>query len=108
MRFYRSKATLLSACALLFTPLSGQAQASEAPQKNKPAPAVPAQAATSGSREKLVVAMPKTYGKSETMSLWGDYFSHLSLDKFLRKTASFTLPMIEIQLLRMNSGIDQP
>ncbi len=78
MRFYRSKVTLLSACALLFTPLSGQAQASEAPQKNKPAPAVPAQATTGGAREKLVVAMPKTYGKSETMSLWGDYFSHLS------------------------------
>jgi phosphonate transport system substrate-binding protein len=31
-----------------------------------------------GPREKLVVAMPKTYGKSETMSLWGAYFSHLS------------------------------
>jgi phosphonate transport system substrate-binding protein len=33
---------------------------------------------SSGPREKLVVAMPKTYGKSETMSLWGGYFSHLS------------------------------
>jgi phosphonate transport system substrate-binding protein len=31
-----------------------------------------------GPREKLVVAMPKTYNKSETMSLWGSYFSHLS------------------------------
>jgi phosphonate transport system substrate-binding protein len=29
-------------------------------------------------REKLVVAMPRTYAKTETMSLWGDYFSHLS------------------------------
>jgi phosphonate transport system substrate-binding protein len=32
----------------------------------------------SGPREKLVVGMPKTYGKSETMGLWGGYFSHLS------------------------------
>jgi phosphonate transport system substrate-binding protein len=29
-------------------------------------------------REKLVVAMPKTYGKLETMNLWGGYFNHLS------------------------------
>jgi phosphonate transport system substrate-binding protein len=29
-------------------------------------------------REKLSIAMPRTYGKSETMSLWGGYFSHLS------------------------------
>lgn len=33
---------------------------------------------SSGVRETLVVAMPKTYGKSETMTLWGGYFSHLS------------------------------
>jgi phosphonate transport system substrate-binding protein len=31
-----------------------------------------------GPREKLIVGMPKTYGKTETMALWGDYFSHLS------------------------------
>ncbi|RYF06398.1 MAG: phosphonate ABC transporter substrate-binding protein [Comamonadaceae bacterium] len=30
-----------------------------------------------GARDKLVVAMPKTYAKTETMGLWGDYFSHL-------------------------------
>lgn len=33
--------------------------------------------AATGAREKLVVAMPKTYAKTETMGLWGDYFSHL-------------------------------
>jgi len=33
---------------------------------------------SSAARETLVVAMPKTYGKSETMTLWGGYFSHLS------------------------------
>lgn len=29
-------------------------------------------------RYKMSVAMPKTYDKNETMSLWGDYFKHLS------------------------------
>jgi phosphonate transport system substrate-binding protein len=29
-------------------------------------------------RYKMAVAMPKTYDKNETMSLWGDYFKHLS------------------------------
>jgi phosphonate transport system substrate-binding protein len=32
----------------------------------------------SSAREKLVVAMPKTYDKLETMNLWGGYFRHLS------------------------------
>jgi phosphonate transport system substrate-binding protein len=32
----------------------------------------------SGPRDNLVVAMPRTYAKSETMQLWGGYFSHLS------------------------------
>ena len=30
------------------------------------------------SKDVLVVAMPRTYGKNETMGLWGGYFSHLS------------------------------
>jgi phosphonate transport system substrate-binding protein len=30
------------------------------------------------SKYKMAVAMPKTYDKTETMSLWGDYFKHLS------------------------------
>jgi phosphonate transport system substrate-binding protein len=34
--------------------------------------------AKSAPRTDLVVAMPKTYGKTETMGLWGGYFSHLS------------------------------
>jgi phosphonate transport system substrate-binding protein len=32
----------------------------------------------SAAKYKMTVAMPKTYDKSETMSLWGDYFKHLS------------------------------
>ena len=38
--------------------------------------ASPAPAA--GATADLVVAMPKTYSKNETMSLWGDYFTHLA------------------------------
>ncbi len=30
-----------------------------------------------GPKFNLVVAMPKTYGKTETMQIWGGYFSHL-------------------------------
>lgn len=31
-----------------------------------------------GPRFPMVLAMPKTYGKTETMGIWGGYFSHLS------------------------------
>lgn len=31
-----------------------------------------------GPKFPLVLAMPRTYGKTETMGLWGGYFSHLS------------------------------
>jgi phosphate/phosphite/phosphonate ABC transporter binding protein len=44
-------------------------------QTAAPATATPK---SSGARTDLVVAMPKTYGKTETMGLWGGYFSHLS------------------------------
>jgi phosphonate transport system substrate-binding protein len=32
---------------------------------------------SASSRHPLVLAMPKTYGKTETMGIWGAYFSHL-------------------------------
>jgi phosphate/phosphite/phosphonate ABC transporter binding protein len=35
-------------------------------------------AKSSSPRHPLVVAMPRTYGKTETMGIWGGYFSHLS------------------------------
>ncbi|MBA3593257.1 MAG: PhnD/SsuA/transferrin family substrate-binding protein [Polaromonas sp.] len=68
---------LLSSAAFVLAPAAAQTDGS-APRARpaaKPAPAAPAY---TGPREKMVVAMPKTYGKSETMALWGDYFSHLS------------------------------
>ena len=76
MKVHKHVGWLLSGAALMGLPALAQTEAPAAKAKAaaKPAPA----AVYSGPREKLVVAMPKTYGKSETMALWGDYFSHLS------------------------------
>lgn len=57
-----------AAAALACVTVSASAQTSQPAGKSS----------SSAARETLVVAMPKTYGKSETMSLWGGYFSHLS------------------------------
>ncbi len=78
MRFQSRYLAMLAATACTLGPVSAQTPAPAAPAaKAKPAAAAAAPTAY-GTREKLVVAMPKTYGKSETMALWGDYFSHLS------------------------------
>lgn len=60
--------TLAAAC--LAAPVLAQQPAVRSSQ--------PMPAAASGPRADLVIGMPKTYGKSETMGLWGGYFSHLS------------------------------
>lgn len=77
MRFIRSVAALLSGSMCVLSSVSAQTDANSNSSKAKPV-VVAAPATSPGTREKLVVAMPKTYGKSETMSLWGDYFSYLS------------------------------
>lgn len=57
------------ACAAITSGALAQAQA----------PAASGKTANAGtSRYPLVLAMPKTYGKTETMGIWGGYFSHLS------------------------------
>lgn len=59
----------LVACAAITSGALAQAQA----------PAASGKTANAGtSRYPLVLAMPKTYGKTETMGIWGGYFSHLS------------------------------
>lgn len=78
MRIRTYCGAVLSGAAFVLAPVAAQTDGSGAARAKpayKPAAAAPAY---SGPREKLVVAMPKTYGKSETMALWGDYFSHLS------------------------------
>jgi len=56
--------------------LAGAAAASAAfAQQATPAATT---AKPTGSKFNLVVAMPKTYGKTETMKIWGGYFSHLN------------------------------
>ena len=51
-------------------------------QSNTAAPAakapVEAMPKATGPRHPLVVAMPKTYSKQETMGIWGGYYSHLA------------------------------
>lgn len=54
------------------------AQNNNAAAQARAAAASPAPNFASSPREKLVVAMPKTYARAETMLLWGDYFNHLA------------------------------
>ena len=76
MTLHAHVALLLSGAAWLAAP--ALAQTDGLGKGVRAAPAGAAAPAYSGGREKLVLGMPKTYGKSETMLLWGDYFSHLS------------------------------
>ncbi|HVE53449.1 MAG TPA: phosphate/phosphite/phosphonate ABC transporter substrate-binding protein [Ramlibacter sp.] len=64
MRAVRTVALLAGAAAAMGAMAQ---QGSQGPAAGKPA----------GSKFNLVVAMPKTYGKTETMQIWGGYFSHL-------------------------------
>lgn len=68
-------AVLLAGAACALAPALAQTPAAS---KTTSATVKPPAGGFTGPREKMVVAMPKTYGKSETMALWGDYFSHLS------------------------------
>ena len=76
MRFDTRFYALMSGAALTLSPVAAQTERAAAAK-----PAAAAQAASqfaSSPREKLVVAMPKTYAKAETMLRWGDYFNHLA------------------------------
>lgn len=78
MCFHLGRAATLVATIFTLGPVAAQTTASPAVSKARPAAAKPPVPSFSGTREKLTVAMPKTYGKQETMTLWADYFSHLS------------------------------
>lgn len=78
MKFYLRHAAILASAACALGSATAQTDEAKPARKAKAAAATPAPEKYSGPREKMVVAMPKTYGKSETMALWGDYFSHLS------------------------------
>jgi phosphonate transport system substrate-binding protein len=77
MTVYWRNVAVLAGTALALGSTVAQTESPRPPAKAKAA-AAPAVEKFSGPREKMVVAMPKTYGKTETMALWGDYFSHLS------------------------------
>lgn len=72
----------------------------EQPRAPKAQAATPAPEKYSGSREKMVVVMPKTYAKGETMGLWGDYFTHLS------RCANIDLQNIQGESLERSTNID--
>ncbi len=78
MKVNLRNAAVLTGMALALGSTLAQTESPRPPAKAKAAAAPAAVEKFSGPREKLVVAMPKTYGKTETMALWGDYFSHLS------------------------------
>lgn len=78
MKIHRYCGVVLSGAACVLAPVAAQTEGSAARTKPAVKSAAAAAPVYSGPREKMVVAMPKTYGKSETMALWGDYFSHLS------------------------------
>jgi len=77
----RTGAFLLGA-TVIFGPVAAQTDGNNGAHNRATArSAAPAPAPApsfGGPREKLVVAMPKTYDKSETMLVWGDYFNHLA------------------------------
>ncbi len=76
MRFDTRLYALLSGTALILGPVAAQTDRAAPARATAAAPA--ATSFASSPREKLVVAMPKTYARNETMLLWGDYFNHLA------------------------------
>lgn len=73
-------AVLCGTACVMLKPAAAQVDAMPGVPKVRSVPTkgAPGGDTNGGVREKLVVAMPKTYGKTETMALWGNYFSHLS------------------------------
>ncbi|BEU97217.1 PhnD/SsuA/transferrin family substrate-binding protein [Acidovorax sp. DW039] len=97
----------MQAHARLGAVLSGVALALSAAQAQTPnavqaraAAASPAPNFASSPREKLVVAMPKTYAKAETMLLWGDYFNHLA------RCGNLDLQNLQGESLERSTNID--
>ena len=99
MKLQASFAVLLSGAALAAGPAAAQTDGSANHLKVTRTATAPAPT-SSGGREKLVVGMPKTYGKSETMLLWGDYFNHLS------RCANVDLQNAQGDSLERSSNID--
>ena len=99
MKLQASFAVLLSGAALAAGPAAAQTDGSANHSKVTRTATAPAPT-SSGGREKLVVGMPKTYGKSETMLLWGDYFNHLS------RCANVDLQNAQGDSLERSSNID--
>ena len=98
MRFDTRFYALLSGTALLLGPVAAQTDRGASARATATAPA--ATSFASGPREKMVVAMPKTYAKSETMLLWGDYFNHLA------RCGNIDLQNLQGESLEKSTNID--
>ncbi len=105
MRFDTRFYVLLSGAALMLGPVAAQTDnAGTTPQARaaaaRAAAATQPAASFGGPREKLVVAMPKTYAKNETMLLWGDYFNHLA------RCGNIDLQNLQGESLERSTNID--
>lgn len=69
---------LFCSVAIFSTIFFAGSVSAQTPQAKSDAGAKGSASKVVAAREKLVIAMPKTYGKLETMNLWGGYFNHLS------------------------------
>lgn len=101
MRFDTRFYALLSGAALAMGPAAAQTDRAAPARPTTAAAAATAAPSFAGSpREKMVVAMPKTYAKSETMLLWGDYFNHLA------RCGNIDLHNIQGESLEKSTNID--
>ncbi|MFN7153032.1 MAG: PhnD/SsuA/transferrin family substrate-binding protein [Acidovorax sp.] len=98
MRFDTRFYALLSGTALMLGPVAAQTDRGATARTAAAAPA--ATSFASSPREKMVVAMPKTYAKSETMLLWGDYFNHLA------RCGNIDLQNLQGESLEKSTNID--
>lgn len=101
MRCHARSGALLLCTTLTLGPVAAQTDTAATPQARAAAARAAAAAPSfSGPREKLVVAMPKTYAKSETMLLWGDYFNHLA------RCGNIDLQNLQGESLERSTNID--
>ncbi len=98
MRFDIRFFAALSGATLMLGPVAAQNDRTTPARAAAAAQQAPSFA--SSPREKLVVAMPKTYAKAETMLLWGDYFNHLA------RCGNIDLHNIQGESLEKSTNID--
>ncbi|MFN4121187.1 PhnD/SsuA/transferrin family substrate-binding protein [Acidovorax sp.] len=100
MRFDTRFCALLSGATLMLGPVAAQTERPAPARATAANAAAAAPSFANSPREKMVVAMPKTYAKAETMLLWGDYFNHLA------RCGNIDLHNIQGESLEKSTNID--